>query len=141
MRAEWAQTRARMCRWDEELLIIQEEMRRVLAFFEWKSTWWLEQGNQRQGLKSSIESGVVAYAHKQANICLSMATRCAVYWFPIIKKYSIDPTWSTKYKALMTDNDAEPHSDSDSEDDDGLGHKDDKSDVGDAEIDEMFDFN
>ena len=45
MRAEWAQTRARMCRWDEEVLIIQEEMRQVLAFFEWKSRWWLEQGN------------------------------------------------------------------------------------------------
>ena len=64
MRAEWAQTRARMCRWEEEVLIIQEEMRRVLAFFEWKSTWWLEQANQRQGLESSIESGVIAYAHK-----------------------------------------------------------------------------
>ena len=95
----------------------------------------------RQGLESSIESGVVAYAHKQANICLSMATQCAVYWLPIMKKYSIDLTWSTRYKALMTDTDTEPHSDSDSEDDDGLGHKDDKSDVGDAEIDEMFDFN
>ena len=45
MLAEWAQTRARMCRWEEELLIIQEEMRRVLAFFEWKSLWWLEQAN------------------------------------------------------------------------------------------------
>ena len=37
MRTEWAQTRARMCQWKEELLIIQEEMRRVLVFFEWKS--------------------------------------------------------------------------------------------------------
>ena len=33
MRAEWAQTRARMCRWDEELLIIQEEMQQVLSFY------------------------------------------------------------------------------------------------------------
>lgn len=45
MRTEWAQTRAHMCRWKEELLIIQEEMRRVLVFFEWKSVWWLEQAN------------------------------------------------------------------------------------------------
>jgi hypothetical protein len=141
MRAEWAQTRARMCRWDEELLIIQEEMRRVLAYFEWKSTWWLEQGNRRQGLESSIESGVVAYAHKQANICLCMAARCAVYWLPIMMKYSIDPTWRAKYEEKpMTDINTEAHSDLDSDDDDGLEQKDDKSDVGDVEMDEIFDF-
>lgn len=140
MCAEWAQTRARMCRWDEEVLIIQEEMRRVLAFFEWKSRWWLEQGNRRQGLESSIESGVIAYAHKQANLCLCMAARCAVYWLPIMKKYSIDPTWRGKYEKMpMPDTHTEPHSDSDSEDDEGLGQKDDKSDVGDVEIDEIFD--
>lgn len=140
MRAEWAQTRARMCRWEEEVLIIQEEMRRVLAFFEWKSTWWLEQANQRQGLESSIESGVIAYAHKQANICLCMAARCAIYWLPIMKKYSIDPAWRVKYEEKsMPDTHGEPHSDSDSEDDDGLGQNDDKSDVGDVEIDEIFD--
>ena len=45
MCSEWAQTRAWMCRWKEELLIIQEEMHRVIAFFEWRSTWWLEQAN------------------------------------------------------------------------------------------------
>jgi hypothetical protein len=33
MRSEWAQTRACMCWWSEELLIIQEEMRPVLAFW------------------------------------------------------------------------------------------------------------
>ena len=73
MRTEWAQTRARMSRWKEELLIIQEEMRRVLAYFEWKSAWWLEQGNRRLNLEPSVRSGVVAYAHKQSTFCLRMA--------------------------------------------------------------------
>ena len=36
--AEWVQTRACMCRWEEELLIIQEEMCQVLTYFEWRST-------------------------------------------------------------------------------------------------------
>ena len=33
MHAEWAQIRARKCQWDEELLIIQEEMHCIIAFF------------------------------------------------------------------------------------------------------------
>ena len=70
MHAEWAQTCARMSQWKEELLIIQEEMRRVLAYFEWKFAWWLEQANQRLNLESSVKSGVGAYAHKQSTLCL-----------------------------------------------------------------------
>ena len=57
-----------------------------------------------------------------------------------MKKYSIDPAWRVKYEEKsMPDTHGEPHSDSDSEDDDGLGQNDDKSDVGDVEIDEIFD--
>jgi hypothetical protein len=54
MRAEWAQTRARKCRWSEEFLIIQEEMRRVLAYHEWRAEWWLEQAGRRQNADPSV---------------------------------------------------------------------------------------
>ena len=70
MRTEWAQMCARMCRWKEELMILQEEMRHVLAYFEWRSSWWLEQGNHRTTLESSLRSGMLAYAHKQSTLCL-----------------------------------------------------------------------
>ena len=70
MWAEWAQMRARKCRWSEEFLIVQEEMHRVLAFFEWKSGWWLAQANRRGGLELLIQSGVAAYAQKQAKLSL-----------------------------------------------------------------------
>ena len=32
MRVEWSKVRARMWRWNEELLILQEEMRRVIVY-------------------------------------------------------------------------------------------------------------
>ncbi|KAF8335185.1 hypothetical protein F5887DRAFT_892104 [Amanita rubescens] len=102
MRAEWAQTRARMCRWQEELKIVQEEMRRVLAFFQWRSSWWLEQASRRKATDPSVESGLSAYAHKQAAICLRMATRFAQYWLPILGKHGIDPEWSMQYKSTVT---------------------------------------
>ena len=84
MHAEWAQTQAHMCQWKEELLIIQEEMRRVLAFVEWKSGWWLEQANRREVFDHSVQSDLVAYAHKQSSLCLQMAACCATYWLPVM---------------------------------------------------------
>ena len=42
LRSEWAKSRARANRCKEEVLLLKEEMRRVLVFLEWKSKWWLE---------------------------------------------------------------------------------------------------
>ena len=141
MRTEWAQTRARMCRWKEELLIIQEEMRRVIAFFEWRSAWWLEQANRRQTLEPSIESGVIAYAHKQSTLCLRMAARCATYWLPVMEKHRIIPTWAGKYKK-STPAATEGGSLSGSEDDEELelGKDDNRSEAGEINLVDILDF-
>ena len=101
MRTEWAQTRACMSWWKEELLIIQEEMCQVLpvlAYFEWKSSWWLERANRRTSLESSIQSSVVAYAHKQLTLLLQMGACCAAHWLPVMKNHGIIPSWSSKYQ-------------------------------------------
>jgi hypothetical protein len=140
MRAEWAQTRARMCRWDEELLIIQEEMRRVLSFYEWRSAWWLEQANRRIALESSIQSGVVAYAHKQSALCLRMAARCAEYWLPVMNKHGIIPTWGSKYRAVLFSHDSTVSDDDDDDDDSELGKDDNRSHAGELDIDDILDF-
>ncbi|EDR11734.1 uncharacterized protein LACBIDRAFT_324497 [Laccaria bicolor S238N-H82] len=139
---EWAQTRARMSHWGEELLILQEEMRRVLAFFEWKAIWWLEQGNRRQGLEPSVHIGIVAYAHKQATICSHMAARCATYWLPVMKHYSIIPTWAERYKhkpGTPLAGDPSESSDSDSDSEHEVHGADKKSDVGEPNVDDIFD--
>ena len=137
MRTEWAQTRARMCRWSEELLIIQEEMRRVLAYFEWKSSWWLEQANRRTGTESSVQSGVMAYAHKQSTLCLRMAARCAEHWLPVMKNHGIVPIWSGNYDirspAMNQDGTV-------SESDDDEGTVDNRSDIGELNVDDILEF-
>ena len=146
MRAEWAQMRARMCRWNEELLILQEEMRRVLAFFEWKSVWWVEQGRRREGLEPSLESGVIAYAHKQATISLRMAARCATYWLPIMKKCGINPTWEERYSPRSVDitevtRASASDVDDDGDDEDNLDGVEERSDMGEFQVDDIIDFN
>jgi hypothetical protein len=141
MRTEWAQTRARMYRWNEELLIIQEEMRRVLAYFEWRSTWWLEQANRRTSLESSVQSGVVAYAHKQSTLCLRMAARCAAHWLPVMENHGIFPTWGSKYQAASSAvNQDRSISDSEDDDDMQLGTADNRSDTGELNVDDILDF-
>ena len=143
MRAEWAQTRARKSRWNEELLIIQEEMRRVLSYFEWRPEWWLAQENRRQIEDISVLSGVSAYAHKQASICHRMAVRCAGYWLRIMKKHDVVPVWSGKYAVISPPTSGvEPVSEpaDDDDDDDELDKYDDRSDSGDLDVEDIVDF-
>ena len=47
MRAEWAQCVARADRWDEEKILLQEEMRRVVQFLEWRSSDWFAKAGLR----------------------------------------------------------------------------------------------
>lgn len=54
-------------RFSEEVLLLREEMRRVLEFLEWHEKWWNEQELRRTGLHAPVAEGVLAYARKQAH--------------------------------------------------------------------------
>jgi hypothetical protein len=43
LRIEWAKTRAKALRYAEEVDLLEEEMRRVLQFLEWRASWWRAQ--------------------------------------------------------------------------------------------------
>ncbi|KAF9466857.1 hypothetical protein BDZ94DRAFT_1157101, partial [Collybia nuda] len=70
LRIEWCRTRARAMRWAEEVKLLQEEMRRIIAFLDWQATWWESQGAAAAAAcyEHSIIAGMVAYAHRQAAI-------------------------------------------------------------------------
>ena len=74
MRVQWAKVMARAARWKEELLIVQEEIRRVLMFFAWKSSWWVDQAARWiVDDDPALVEGIQAYAYKQAAIQTRMA--------------------------------------------------------------------
>lgn len=102
MRVEWAKARARMIRWREELLLVQEEMRRVIAYHEWRAGWWRERSTLRTNGDPSILSGLSGYAHKQAALCTRMAERCALYWLRDLKEKGIMPSWATGYEDMLS---------------------------------------
>jgi hypothetical protein len=101
MRVEWAKARARMMRWKEELMLIQEEMRRVIVYHQWKANWWRERALMQNHEDQVISSGISGYAHKQAAICVRMAEQCAWHWLPHLKARGIVPSWGLDYKHLL----------------------------------------
>ncbi|KIM73883.1 hypothetical protein PILCRDRAFT_80616, partial [Piloderma croceum F 1598] len=62
-------------RWSEEVALLKEEMRRVLAYFEYKSAWWMER-ETAEGHQVSLElaEGLQSYARSQAHLQQDMAS-------------------------------------------------------------------
>ena len=100
MRVQWATSQARTERWVEEVELLQEEMRRVVVFLEWKSEDWLEKQTARlTTAPSSIQSGLRAYARKQAAIHHNLAVSFVTLWYPTFASFHLKDSWITDYAA------------------------------------------
>ena len=95
LQVEWAKSQAWKECWEAEVLIIQEEMRRVIMYQQWHALWWWDQGKRRTDADSATLHGVSAYAEKQASLCESLARACAICWLPALKAKGITPDWAT----------------------------------------------
>ena len=102
-RHEWMTCRARADRWMEEEELLQEEMRRVVIYLEWKSRWWSDKVGIRAGSCSlDIQHGVDAYARKQANVYHEVAVSFAGQWLPYLNAYDLDTRWVTEFPQLSS---------------------------------------
>ena len=98
MRVEWAQCVARAVRWEEEVDLLQEEMRRVVQFLEWKSTDWLSRADARTGVVTKeVSLGISAYARKQVSIYSKLATRFCQRWRSQLLSLSLPYAWATDF--------------------------------------------
>jgi hypothetical protein len=79
LRAEWAKSRARAARASEEVLLLHEEMRRVILFLRWKSKWWRSQ-EARRDVDTTLHEGLKAYAIVQANLQDILAADFLAIW-------------------------------------------------------------
>ncbi|KAH8106476.1 hypothetical protein DFH11DRAFT_1691850 [Phellopilus nigrolimitatus] len=86
MRCEWARSQARAERWEEEKVLLMEEMRRTLAYSDWKATWWRGQEALRDNehLRADIRDGLRAYAQKQADMWGRLAVSFAARWYKLL---------------------------------------------------------
>jgi len=98
VRHEWMTCRARADRWREESELLQEEMRRVVAFLEWKSRLWGERVGARLGsVTADIQHGVDGYARKQASVYYELAVSLANQWLPSLVALGLDIAWAGTY--------------------------------------------
>lgn len=87
MRTEWARSRARAERWEEEEKLLIEEMRRVIAYCKWRAIWWRAQARRRvdAGIDEVVIRGLAAYAEKQATVLDDLINRCGSRWYAYFK--------------------------------------------------------
>ncbi|RDX40751.1 hypothetical protein OH76DRAFT_1459407 [Lentinus brumalis] len=80
LRVEWCKARARAQRWSEEVELLEEEMRRVIQYHEWRAGWWEQRvGTTFQDRPDYLE-GANAYAYRQASIRRAMRDFCKRAW-------------------------------------------------------------
>ena len=98
LRVEWTTSFARLERWKEEVDLLQEEMRRVVMFLEWRSQDWLAKVEVPQGSPTpEVQSGLDAYAKKQAAVYHELAVSFTKLWRPTLVSYGLEHSWITEY--------------------------------------------
>ncbi|KAF8078862.1 hypothetical protein FPV67DRAFT_1558069 [Lyophyllum atratum] len=81
LRIEWCKSRARAHRWQEECLLLEEEMRRVILFFAHQEARWNHRAAESTlGIDSRTTSGMRAYALRQAALRRRMIAACEEAW-------------------------------------------------------------
>lgn len=68
-------------RWNEEVELLLEEMRRVKAFLSWQAGWWIEREDHSDlSITAAQMEGLSAYARRQAQIRLYLKVSFESMW-------------------------------------------------------------
>ncbi|TFK59339.1 hypothetical protein BDN72DRAFT_873055 [Pluteus cervinus] len=81
LRVEWCKSRARCKRWQEEVVLLTEEMRRVLMFLDTSADRWRAKANfQKKEVDGMCQEGIQAYALQQNSLCLDLKSHFKELW-------------------------------------------------------------
>jgi hypothetical protein len=99
MRVQWSTLSAYADRFAEELLLLPEEMRRCLAYFEWEAKQWDDRRNARVVTNRPLLSlALHAYASQQADIRRLCVRHFAQTWLPILfENPQLEHKWTILY--------------------------------------------
>ncbi|KAJ7041698.1 hypothetical protein C8F04DRAFT_946732 [Mycena alexandri] len=77
LRVEWSRAKARKNRWEEEVELLREEMRRVLRYLDWEQRRWTAlktESAERTDVTPELRHGLQAYTAKQVAWHSDLAT-------------------------------------------------------------------
>jgi hypothetical protein len=80
LRIEWCKARAREARWREEIELLQEEKRRILAFMSWQADMWISHKHRRLHVADEVLEGLTAYADRQASLRRRLGSHFNSLW-------------------------------------------------------------
>ncbi|KAF7337265.1 hypothetical protein MSAN_02279000 [Mycena sanguinolenta] len=88
VKVEWCKAYARVKRWREEVLLLQEEMVRCLRTLEWQAKIWdgraaTEHYNSKVAYAPAHLEGARAYAARQAAVRRTLAARFRWLWWKL----------------------------------------------------------
>lgn len=82
VRVEWLKARARAQRWEEEVRLLREEMRRTLATFTWQASWWDDKALYENG-DCVLTEGLKAYAFEHADMFRALQVMFKTRWVAV----------------------------------------------------------
>lgn len=85
VRIEWLKARARAQRWEEELRLLREEMRRVLATFTWTASWW-DSKVPYSVRDPAVTEGLRAYAIEHADMYRELRVQFDSQWRDVLDR-------------------------------------------------------
>lgn len=86
LRLEWLKARARAARWEEEVLLLGEEMRRAIMYCETEAFQWLVRAidsANRRDLSLEEREGLAAYAFERVARERAMANHWTKKWHAV----------------------------------------------------------
>ncbi|KAI0043482.1 hypothetical protein FA95DRAFT_1498510, partial [Auriscalpium vulgare] len=93
VRVDWATSRARYKRWDEEVLHLLAEMQRCILDFEFSASTWEDRVAHRTDAPEPIKSGLRAYAYRQAAHFRGLANNFVNTWRPVLRALGQPELW------------------------------------------------
>ncbi|KAF8209183.1 hypothetical protein K438DRAFT_1572996 [Mycena galopus ATCC 62051] len=87
LRVEWCKACARMRRWHEDVILVEEEMRRTIEYGYWSAREWAKRGGARaSGVDEELLEGLTAYAREQEDREITTSVQLAAKWARIREK-------------------------------------------------------
>jgi len=99
LRVEWCKAQERARRYEEEVELVLEEMRRTLVTFEYNACEWEKRATRPlpTNLDPTTVAGAAAYAHKQAKIHRQLIPTFINDWYEILEGQPLAAPWLESY--------------------------------------------
>ncbi|KAI0045474.1 hypothetical protein FA95DRAFT_1473414, partial [Auriscalpium vulgare] len=93
VRVDWVNAKARVDRWEEEIVLLQVEMERAVRFMSARADSWRALLDSRPAVRPDIAAGLNAYARRQAAQFEEIGNSFIAHWKPLLEALELPDLW------------------------------------------------